>query len=84
MAVDMPGGVNVLNSALWYVVFAAWFFVFIVPVSSFAPWERLRAGTRRVQMKDKKKKTKSRRSLSRRPFTFPLGMTIFVFFPCDF
>lgn len=58
MAVDMPGGVNVLNSALWYVVFAAWFFVFIVPVSSFAPWERLRAGTRRVQMKDKKKKNK--------------------------
>ena len=58
IAIDMPGGVNLLNSALWYVVFVVWFFVFIVPVSSFAPWERLRAGTRRVQMKDKKKKSK--------------------------
>jgi len=27
-------------------------------VSSFAPWERLRAGSRRVEMKDKKKTSK--------------------------
>ena len=30
--------------------------MFVIPVSSFAPWERLRAGSRRVEMKSKKKK----------------------------
>jgi len=57
IAVDIPGGASVLYTALWYVAFIAWFFVFLVPVSSFAPWERLRSGSRRVEMKDKKKKS---------------------------
>lgn len=44
-----------LPAALCYVILVAWFFVFFFPITSFAPWERLRAGSRRVQMKDKKK-----------------------------
>ena len=40
---------------IWFVAFIVWFFVFLVPISSFAPWERLRSGSRRVEMKDKKK-----------------------------
>jgi hypothetical protein len=30
--------------------------VFFFSISSFGPWERLRSGSRRVEMKDKKKK----------------------------
>ena len=44
-----------LHAALRYVIVVAWFFVFFFPITSFAPWEKLRSGTRRVQMKDKKK-----------------------------
>ena len=47
-----------LQAALCYVILVAWFFVFFFPITSFAPWERLRSGTRRVQMRDKKKKSK--------------------------
>lgn len=42
----------------YWVAFAIWFFAFLFPTMTFAPWERLRAGSRRVQMKDKKKSTK--------------------------
>ena len=56
IAVDVSGGANLPYSALWYVVFVVWFFVFQFSISSFGPWERLRAGSRRVEMKDKKKK----------------------------
>lgn len=45
-----------LYVAIRYVALVVWFFVFFFPISSFAPWERLRAGSRRVQLKDKKKK----------------------------
>ena len=47
-----------LYAVLRYVILVAWFFVFLFPITSFAPWERLRAGSRRVEMKDRKKKTK--------------------------
>lgn len=40
----------------YWVAFVVWFFAFLFPTMTFAPWERLRAGSRRVQMKDKKKK----------------------------
>ena len=46
---------NIPGALLYLAVFNAWFFVFYFPITSFAPWERLRSGTRRVEMKDKKK-----------------------------
>ena len=49
--------VNWLYVAIRYVTLIVWFFVFFFPISSFAPWARLRAGSRRVEMKDKKKKS---------------------------
>lgn len=45
-----------LYVAIRYVALVVWFFVFFFPISSFAPWGRLRAGSRRVEMKGKKKK----------------------------
>ena len=45
-----------LYVAVRYVALVVWFFVFFFPISSFAPWARLRAGSRRVEMKGKKKK----------------------------
>ena len=56
VSVDMPGGIYWPLSVAWFVVIAAWFYVFLFPMSSFGPWERLRSGSRRVEMKDKKKK----------------------------
>ena len=58
VTVDMLGKANIIYGILRYLVFVAWFFVFVIPVSSFAPWGRLRSGSRRVQMKDKKKSSK--------------------------
>ena len=53
---------NNLPGALLYLgVFVAWFFVFFFPTTSFAPWERLRSGSRRVEMKDKKKKASTKK-----------------------
>ena len=46
---------NIPGALLYFAVFSAWFFAFFFPTASFAPWERLRSGTRRVEMKDKKK-----------------------------
>lgn len=47
--------------AVWFVIQTVWFYAFAFPVSSFAPWERLRAGSRRIEMKDKKKKSKAKK-----------------------
>jgi len=46
---------NYWGAALYFFVFNLWFFVLLFPIMSFAPWERLRSGSRRVEMKDKKK-----------------------------
>lgn len=54
--VGSADSVSWLPAAICYVILIAWFFVFFFPITSFAPWEKLRAGSRRVQMKDKKKK----------------------------
>ena len=55
MTFDM-GDRNWGYAALQFVAFLVWFFVFFFSISSFGPWERLRSGSRRVEMKDKKKK----------------------------
>lgn len=47
---------SVWGAILYFFVFNIWFFALMLPVMSFAPWERLRSGSRRVEMKDKKKK----------------------------
>lgn len=51
---------NIWGAVLYFFVFNIWFFGFVYPTMSFAPWERLRAGSRRVEMKDKKKKTEKK------------------------
>ena len=61
VSVDMPGGIYWPLSVAWFVAIAAWFYVFLFPMSSFGPWERLRSGSRRVEMKDKKKKGASKK-----------------------
>ena len=61
IAVDVSGGANFPYSALWFLVFVVWFYVFQFSISSFGPWERLRSGSRRVEMKDKKKKAASKK-----------------------
>lgn len=47
-----------LGAALYFVAFNVWFFGLMFPVMSFGPWERLRSGSRRVEMKEKKKPAK--------------------------
>ena len=44
-------------AALLWVSFNVWFFGFTFGTMSFAPWERIRSGSRRVKMNDKKKKS---------------------------
>ena len=46
---------NWAYAVIQFVAYAVWFYVFMFSISSFAPWERLRSGSRRVEMKDKKK-----------------------------
>ena len=55
MTFDM-GERNWAYAVLQFVAYLVWFFVFFFSISSFGPWERLRSGSRRVEMKDKKKK----------------------------
>jgi hypothetical protein len=60
LVVDMGGAVDgkkVGSAAILWVAFNVWFFGFTFGTMSFAPWERLRAGSRRVKMSDKKKKS---------------------------
>ena len=42
-------------AAIIWAAFNVWFFGFTFGTMSFAPWERIRAGSRRVKMSDKKK-----------------------------
>ena len=60
MTFDM-GERNWGYAALQFVAFLVWFFVFFFSISSFGPWERLRSGSRRVEMKDKKKKAPAKK-----------------------
>lgn len=46
---------NYVGAAVNVVVFNLWFFVILFPLMTFAPWDRLRSGSRRVEIKDKKK-----------------------------
>lgn len=66
IAFDMPaaqqveGAVQTENANVWgailfFFVFNLWYFVILFPMMTFAPWERLRSGSRRVEMKEKKK-----------------------------
>jgi hypothetical protein len=60
LVVDMDGAVDgkkIGSAAILWVSFNVWFFGFTFGTMSFAPWERLRAGSRRVKMSDKKKKS---------------------------
>jgi hypothetical protein len=52
---------NWAYAALQFVAYAVWFYVFFFSISSFGPWERLRSGSRRVEMKDKKKKAPAKK-----------------------
>ena len=60
MTFDM-GERNWVYAALQFVAVLVWFFVFFFSISSFGPWERLRSGSRRVEMKDKKKKAPAKK-----------------------
>lgn len=51
------GGSQVASAVAIWIIFNVWYFVFLFGTCAFAPWERLRSGSRRVEMKDKKKKT---------------------------
>ena len=48
-------------AAILWVAFNIWFFGFTFGTMSFAPWERLRAGSRRVKMSDKKKSSSKKK-----------------------
>ena len=48
---------EIVGAAVLWVAFVIWFFGFTLGTMAFCPWERLRAGSRRVQIKDKKKKS---------------------------
>ena len=58
VTVDMgnASGKEIAGAVILWVVFAIWFFGFTFGTMAFCPWERLRSGSRRVQLKDKKKK----------------------------
>jgi len=60
LTVDMKviGGSQIASAAILWIAFIVWFYGFTFGTASFAPWERLRSGSRRVEMKDKKKKKK--------------------------
>lgn len=57
-SVDMAQvtGKQIAGAVVLWLAFVVWFFGFTFGTMAFAPWERLRSGSRRVQMKDKKKK----------------------------
>lgn len=64
LVVDMGGAVDgkkIGSAAILWVSFNVWFFGFTFGTMSFAPWDRLRAGSRRVKMSDKKKKTPAKK-----------------------
>ena len=52
---------NWAYAVIQFVAYAVWFYVFFFSISSFGPWERLRSGSRRVEMKDKKKKAPAKK-----------------------
>lgn len=52
------GAKQIVAAVILWIAFVLWFFGFTFGTMSFAPWERLRAGSRRVQMKEKKNKKK--------------------------
>ncbi|WP_173381900.1 MULTISPECIES: hypothetical protein [unclassified Fibrobacter] len=60
VTVDMgnASGKEIAGAVILWVAFAIWFFGFTFGTMAFCPWERLRAGSRRVQLKDKKKTSK--------------------------
>ena len=60
ITVDMgnAAGKEIAGAVILWILFVVWFFGFFFGTSAFAPWDRLRSGSRRVQMKDKKKKSK--------------------------
>lgn len=63
LVVDMGGvvdGKTIGSAAVLWVTFNVWFFGFNFGTMSFAPWDRLRAGSRRVKMSDKKKPVKKK------------------------
>ena len=64
LVVDMGGavdGMKIGSAAILWAVFIVWFFGFTFGTMSFAPWDRLRAGSRRVKMSDKKKSSSKKR-----------------------
>jgi hypothetical protein len=63
LVVDMGGAVDgktIGSAAILWVAFNVWFFGFNFGTMSFAPWDRLRAGSRRVKMSEKKKPAKKK------------------------
>lgn len=64
LVVDMGGvvdGKRIGSAAILWVAFNVWFFGFTFGTMSFAPWDRLRSGSRRVKMSDKKKKSSKKK-----------------------
>ena len=63
LVIDMGGAVDgktIGSAAILWVAFNVWFFGFNFGTMSFAPWDRLRAGSRRVKMSEKKKSAKKK------------------------
>lgn len=52
------GGKQIAAAAVLWICFVLWFFAFNFGTMAFAPWDRLRSGSRRVQMGGKKKAKK--------------------------
>ncbi|MCF0215403.1 MAG: hypothetical protein HUK21_02895 [Fibrobacteraceae bacterium] len=58
LAFDM--GSSKMAGMVYFLAFVLWFYLFLFPIQSFAPWEKLRSKERRVKISEKKSDKKKK------------------------